>query len=62
MTSTKYHDKSACLTVLRIQGVTAPALNALRFEVVYLAEDSGESNIQQYELVKQPDAQWLVTQ
>ena len=62
MITTRYHNKSACLTVVRIQGVNAPALNALRFEVVYLAEDSGESNIQRYELVKQPDGQWLVAQ
>ena len=59
MLSTRYHDKSACLSVVRIQGVTAPALNALRFEVVYLADDSGESTIKHHELVKQPDGQWL---
>ncbi len=61
ITGTKYHDKNSCLTIVRIQGIAAPALNALRFEVVYLAEDSGESVKKQHELVKQPDGQWLFT-
>jgi hypothetical protein len=59
MTSARYHDKGSCLTVVRIQGVATPALNALRFEVVYLAEDSGESIKTWHELVRQPDGQWL---
>jgi hypothetical protein len=56
---TRYHDKSSCLTVVRIQGWNAPALNALKFEVVYLANDSGESAKTNHEMVKQPDGVWL---
>lgn len=56
---TRYHDKSSCLSVVRIQGWNAPALNALKFEVVYLANDSGESAKTDHEMVKQPDGVWL---
>jgi hypothetical protein len=59
MSGARYHDKNSCLTILRLQGITAPALNALRFEAVYLAEDSGESVIKEHEAVRQPDGQWL---
>ncbi len=59
MRSTPYHDKSSCLTVSRIHGWSAPALNALRFEVVYVADDSGESTKTKHELIRQPDGAWL---
>jgi uncharacterized protein YchJ len=59
MSGARYHDKNSCLTILRLQGITAPALNALRFEAVYLAEDSGESVIKEHEAVRQLDGQWL---
>lgn len=55
----KYHDKSSCVTVLRFDGWAMPARNALRFEVVYQAEDSGESVKSWHELVKQPSNEWL---
>jgi hypothetical protein len=62
LNNTPYHNKSACLTVKKIQGWTAPALNALQFEVVYTAEDSGESAKKQHQTIKQPDGTWLFSQ
>ena len=59
MRKVPYHNQNACLTVTRIHGWTSPALNALRFEVVFLAEDSGESAKTALEIIKQPDGQWL---
>lgn len=57
--STPYHNKSACLTVKKIQGWKSPALNALQFEVIYVAEDSGESTKTNHKIIKQPDGSWL---
>jgi len=62
MVNTHYHDRSACMTVLRVQGWNAPANNALRFEVVYKADDSGETVKETHEAIKQPDGVWLFTQ
>ena len=59
--SMHYHNKEQCVTVSRVSGWTSPALNALRFEVVYLADDSGEVVKQNNEVVKQPDGEWLFT-
>lgn len=61
MRTTSYHSKTSCLTVTRIHGWTAPARNALRFEAVYTADDSGETAKTKHELVKQPDGSWLAT-
>ncbi len=62
MSNMSYHDKSICLTVLRISGWNAPANNALRYEVMYKAEDSGETAITKHELVRQTDGNWLFTE
>lgn len=62
MSRTHYHAKSACLTVTRVQGWVAPAKNALRFEVVFTAEDSGEAVRTHQEFVRQPDGTWLATE
>lgn len=59
--SMHYHNKEQCVTVSRVSGWASPALNALRFEVVYLADDSGEVVKQNNEVVKQPDGEWLFT-
>ena len=56
---TPYHNKAQCLSVARFQAWKAPANNALKFEVVYVADDSGESAKMQHEIVKQPDGSWL---
>lgn len=61
ITGMKYHDKQQCVTVARVSGWTSPALNALQFDVMYLAEDSGETATQHHEIVKQPDGVWLFT-
>ncbi len=55
----RYHNQSACMTVTRVQGWSSPALNALSFEVVYVADDSGESSKTRHEMIKQPDGTWL---
>ena len=62
MHSARYHNKASCMTVARVQGWTAPANNALRFEVLYKAEDSGETWKLNHEVVRQPDGAWLFTQ
>ncbi|WP_194722388.1 hypothetical protein [Noviherbaspirillum malthae] len=59
MQQMRYHDKSSCVTVLRFGGWTMPARNALQFEVVYQAEDSGETVKSHHELRKQPGNEWL---
>lgn len=59
MAYTPYHNKAACLSVARIHGWKMQALNALSFEVVYLADDSGETVKADHEVVKQPDGAWL---
>jgi hypothetical protein len=57
----KYHDKSSCLTVIRVSGWIAPANNALRYEVLFKADDSGETHAIKHETVRQPDSSWLFT-
>jgi hypothetical protein len=53
------HNKSSCATVLRVHGWSMPTRNSLRFEVVYVAEDSGESSKAAHEVVKQASGEWL---
>lgn len=55
----KYHDKSQCMSVKRVQGWAAPANNALQFEVIYIADDSGEASTGRHEAIRQPDGVWL---
>lgn len=59
MSQMEYHDRNQCLDVLRIQGWQAPADNALRFELIYKAADSGEAATTKHEVVRQPDGNWL---
>lgn len=59
MRTMKYHNKSACLSVARIHGWSGPANNALRFEVIYKSDESGETNKLTHEAIKQPDGVWL---
>ena len=61
MAYVQYHNKNACMTITRVHGWNAPALNALQFEVTYKADDSGEVGKSQHEIVKQPDGAWLFT-
>ena len=55
------HSKAACATVLRIHGWSMPSKNSLRFEVVYTAEDSGESGKTEHEMQRQAGGEWLFT-
>lgn len=59
MPQMRRHDKSACLTVLRVHGWTMPAANTLRFEAVYVSESSGESGKSYHEVQKQENGDWL---
>lgn len=58
MSSMKHHAKDACLTVSKIHGFEMPAKNALTFEVVFAADDSGETSKRHYTLEQRDDA-WL---
>lgn len=53
------HPKSACVTVLRVHGWSMPAKNALRFEVVYVSDETGQSSKATHEVVRQPGGEWL---
>ena len=55
-----YHDKESCLDVIRIQGWSALSLNAVQFQVVYTAADSGESVARTDTMQKEPDGTWLM--
>lgn len=55
----QYHPKTQCVSVVRFQDWSMPAANALKFQVVYQSDSSGESNTQKYEMVKQPSGEWL---
>jgi len=59
MRSARYHNKAACMSISRIHGWSAPANNALRFEVVYKSDESGETSKLTHEAIKQPDGVWL---
>lgn len=57
----RYHHKSICASVIRVHDWKMPARNALSFEVVYHADDSGETVKGHHVLVKQPSNEWLFT-
>ncbi|MES2316139.1 MAG: hypothetical protein V4631_01475 [Pseudomonadota bacterium] len=61
MYQARYHDKGSCMSVTRVHGWASPANNALEFEVVYKAEDSGEIKKLTHEAVRQPDGAWMFT-
>ena len=54
-----HHDKSKCVNVQRIKDWKIIAKNALFFRVVYVSEQSGESQELYYEVQKQLDDVWL---
>lgn len=60
MDKSQYHNKNYCLDVLRIGSITKPAANAINFSVFYISSQSQESNVQNYELQRAPEGQWLV--
>lgn len=54
----KYHDRNNCVSARTMDQWSMPALNALRFRVVYFAEDSGETVNFQYEFKRGQDGSW----
>ncbi len=52
------HDKNSCASVARIDAFNLRG-NALRFEVLYVSENSGQSTRTRHELRRQPSGQWL---
>ena len=57
----RYHNKGTCVSVLRIQGWKMPAKNALQFEASFVSDASGEVLKYYFEVVKQPNGEWLFT-
>lgn len=55
-----YHDKGICLDLARFQGWTPLSLNAVQFQVVYTAADSGESAVRTHVMQQEPDGTWLM--
>jgi hypothetical protein len=54
----QYHDQSKCVPVKAINKISMPARNALRFTIVYFAEDSGEVANFTYLLMKSNSGDW----
>jgi len=61
MADMQYHDKTACVTVKRIQNWKMVSPKRLRFEVVYVGDDGEEQSVRRHELVRQPKGGWLFT-
>ena len=59
MSEMQYHDKTACVTVKRIQNWKMVTPKLLRFEVVYVGDDGEERAVKRHELVRQPKGGWL---
>lgn len=59
MRDARYHDKKLCMTVARISDWKSPANNALTFEVLFKADDSGETKKLRIETIRQTDGAWL---
>lgn len=55
------HNKASCVDVARIHGWKMAGANALRFEVVYVSELSGESGKSKHEVQKQASGERLFT-
>ncbi|MGJ7504420.1 hypothetical protein ACSFBF_28970 [Variovorax sp. ZT5P49] len=61
MSEMQYHDKTACVTVKRIQNWKMVTPKLLRFEVVYVGDDGEERAVKRHELTRQPKGGWLFT-
>ncbi|QNK71178.1 hypothetical protein [Variovorax sp. PAMC26660] len=59
MSEMQYHDKTACVTVKRMQNWQLASPKLLRFEVVYVGDDGEERAIKRHELMRQPKGGWL---
>ncbi len=58
----KYHDFDKCLSVQAIDQWRMPALNALAFRVIFIADDSGKTVNFKYLLKKDDEGQWKLDQ
>jgi hypothetical protein len=56
----RHHDMGGCLTVTRIQNWQRIATNEFAFDIVFTADDSGESYLWQNKVHKEPDGTWLI--
>jgi len=56
----QHHDMVGCLTVTRIQNWKRVAANEFTFDIVFTAEDSGESYLWKNVVHKEPDGTWLI--
>nr|WP_314466792.1 hypothetical protein [uncultured Novosphingobium sp.] len=56
----RHHDMSGCVTVTRIQNWKRVAANEFRFDILFTAEDSGESYLWNNVVHKEPDGTWLI--
>jgi hypothetical protein len=61
MLQMQYHDKTACVTVKRIQNWKMVSPKLLRFDVVYVGDDGEEHSVRRHELMRQPKGGWLFT-
>lgn len=56
----QHHDMVGCLTVTRIQNWKRVAANEFTFDIVFTAEDSGESYLWKNVVHKESDGTWLI--
>lgn len=56
----QHHDMVGCLTVTRIQNWQRIAANEFAFDIVFTADDSGESYLWKNVVHKEPDGTWLL--
>jgi hypothetical protein len=56
----QHHDMVGCLTLTRIQNWKRVAANEFSFDIVFTAEDSGESYLWKNVVHKEPDGTWLI--
>jgi len=56
----QHHDMVGCLTVTRIQNWRRIAANEFAFDILFTADDSGESYLWQNKVHKEPDGTWLI--
>jgi hypothetical protein len=56
----QHHDMVGCLTVTRIQNWRRIAVNEIAFDILFTAEDSGESYLWKNIVHKEPDGTWLL--
>lgn len=54
------HDMAGCLTPTRIQNWKRVAANEFSFDILFTADDSGESYLWQTVVHKEPDGTWLI--